>query len=108
MTTEQYIGRDMVLSDTLPSSSGGTKCYILHPRNDPDVNHLGLRSHLEDGPISSLFISSPSGTLEVSACSIANVFTNLRFRRRGMATFLPDAQDQRSCRPDRRVQRAVQ
>jgi GNAT superfamily N-acetyltransferase len=83
MTTEQYIGRETALSDTLLSSKGGTKYYVLHPRNDPDV----IISSCEVTSKRAL-VSNPSGTREVSAYSLASVFTNPRFRGRGMASFL--------------------
>jgi hypothetical protein len=85
MTIEQYVGRETTLSETSLSANGGTKYFILHPKTDPH----SIVSACEVTTKRAL-VAGPAGApvREVAAYSIASVFTNPRFRERGMAGHL--------------------
>ncbi|KAK4040990.1 hypothetical protein C8A01DRAFT_15229 [Parachaetomium inaequale] len=80
MTIEQYVGRETALSETALSAAGGTKYFILHPKDDPET----IVSACEVTSKKAL-VSDANGTREVAAYAIASVFTNPLFRERGMA-----------------------
>ncbi|GAB1316579.1 hypothetical protein MFIFM68171_06789 [Madurella fahalii] len=80
MTIDEYVGRETTLSQTALSANGGTKYWVLHPKNDPET----IVSACEVTSKKAL-VSDRDGTREVAAYSIASVFTNPRFRERGMA-----------------------
>ncbi|KAK4154700.1 hypothetical protein C8A00DRAFT_42576 [Chaetomidium leptoderma] len=84
MTLEQYVGRETTLSQTALSANGGTKYWILHPKDDPTT----IVSACEVTSKRALISEPTTGTREVAAYSIASVFTNPRFRERGMAGHL--------------------
>jgi hypothetical protein len=80
MTVAQYVGRETALSETALSAAGGTKYFILHPKNDPET----IVSACEVTSKRAL-VSDTNGSREVTAYAIASVFTNPLFRERGMA-----------------------
>jgi hypothetical protein len=84
MTIAQYVGRETALSETTLSANGGTKYFILHPKNDPSTIVSACEVTAKRAIVADA--SSGSGTTrEVAAYAIASVFTNPRFRERGMA-----------------------
>lgn len=85
MTIAQYVGRETALSETALSTNGGTKYFVLHPKNKPDT----IVSACEVTSKRALVTDSSSGTTrEVAAYSIASVFTNPLFREHGMASHM--------------------
>ncbi|KAL2127207.1 hypothetical protein VTI74DRAFT_11108 [Chaetomium olivicolor] len=80
MTISQYVGRETTLSETALSADGGTKYWILHPKDDPET----IVSACEVTTKKAL-VADSNGVREVDAYSIASVFTNPLFRERGMA-----------------------
>jgi hypothetical protein len=80
MTIAQYVGRETALSETALSANGGTKYFILHPKDAPET----IVSACEVTSKRAL-VSDTNGTREVAAYAIASVFTNPLFRERGMA-----------------------
>ncbi|KXX78421.1 Lysine acetyltransferase [Madurella mycetomatis] len=83
MTIEQYVGRETTLSQTALSANGGTKYWVVHPKDDPET----IVSACEVTSKKAL-VSDQDGTREIPAYSIASVFTNPRFRERGMAGYM--------------------
>jgi hypothetical protein len=85
MTIEQYVGRETALSEAALSANGGTKYFILHPKNEPDT----IVSACEVTTKRALVADRSNGTTqEVAAYSIASVFTNPLFREHGMASHM--------------------
>ncbi|KAL1838547.1 hypothetical protein VTJ49DRAFT_2545 [Mycothermus thermophilus] len=87
MTLDQHIGRETALSEAALSANGGTTYFILHPRDDPET----IVSACEVTRKRACVLSGEDGgnqPREVTAYGIASVFTNPRFRGRGMASHM--------------------
>ncbi|KAK4239291.1 hypothetical protein C8A03DRAFT_14297 [Achaetomium macrosporum] len=83
MTIDQYVGRETTLSQTALSANGGTKYYVLHRKSDPELIVSACEVTTKQG-----LVADKDGYREVSAYSIASVFTNPRFRGHGMASHM--------------------
>jgi GNAT superfamily N-acetyltransferase len=83
MTIEQYVGRETTLSETALSRNGGTKYYVLHHKSDLELIVSACEVTAKEG-----LVADSDGYREVSAYSIASVFTNPRFRGHGMASHM--------------------
>ncbi|KAL2192639.1 hypothetical protein P885DRAFT_47162 [Corynascus similis CBS 632.67] len=89
MTIEQYVGRETVLSETALSAGGGTTYYVLHPRDDPETIVSACEVTSKTALVADAHGTDGSDIVrEVKAYSIASVFTNPRFRERGMAAHM--------------------
>ncbi|KAL2186690.1 hypothetical protein L209DRAFT_755422 [Thermothelomyces heterothallicus CBS 203.75] len=86
MTIEQYVGRETALSQTALSANGGTRYYVLHPDGDPDTIVSACEVTAKRALVAGAGTSA--GPREVRAYSVASVFTNPRFRERGMASHM--------------------
>ncbi|KAH6651317.1 hypothetical protein F5144DRAFT_559104 [Chaetomium tenue] len=85
MTVAQYVKRETALSETTLSTNGGTKYFVVHPKNDPTT----IVSACEVTTKRALITDNGNNTVrEVAAYSIASVFTNPRFREHGMASHM--------------------
>ncbi|KAH6853204.1 hypothetical protein B0I37DRAFT_1966 [Chaetomium sp. MPI-CAGE-AT-0009] len=85
MTIEQYVGRETALSEAALSANGGTKYFILHPKNDPSTIVSACEVTTKRAIIADGSGGGSGTTREAAAYAIASVFTNPRFRERGMA-----------------------
>jgi GNAT superfamily N-acetyltransferase len=83
MAIEQYVVRETVLSQTALSANGGTKYYVLHHKSDPELIVSACEVTAKQG-----LVADKNGSREVTAYSIASVFTNPRFRGHGMASHM--------------------
>jgi GNAT superfamily N-acetyltransferase len=86
MTFDQYLGRETAMAESSLSRDGGTIYFVLHPRNDPET----IVSSCEVVRKRALVTLPGHGTTpyEAGAYGIASVFTNPRFRGRGMASHM--------------------
>ncbi|KAL2270762.1 hypothetical protein VTJ83DRAFT_133 [Remersonia thermophila] len=96
MTLDQYIRRETILSEAPLSANGGTTYLILHPRGDPETivsscevtRKRALVLVGEDGDRQQQQQQQQQPPREVTAYGVASVFTNPRFRGRGMAAHM--------------------
>ncbi|KAK3994349.1 hypothetical protein QBC44DRAFT_322562 [Cladorrhinum sp. PSN332] len=86
MSIDEHVGREQILSETALSRDGGTRYYILHPKDNPET----IISSCEV-TAKKVFIAVPGIGRAVqpeNAYGIASVFTNPLYRGKGMAAYL--------------------
>jgi GNAT superfamily N-acetyltransferase len=83
MTLDEYVEREMTLSETPLSRNGGTKYYVLYHRDDPETILSSCESTSKK-----VLVADSQGSRVVDAYSIASVFTDPRFREHGLASHM--------------------
>lgn len=83
MTLDEYVGREKALSETALSANGGTRYWILHPQDNPDLVVSACETTAKK-----LLVADAKGVRIVDSYSIASVFTAPQYRERGLASHL--------------------
>lgn len=88
LSIDQYVNREIHLSQQVLSKDGGCTYWVLAHKDDPTHIVASCESIKKTIFIAGKDAGVEGGFLETTACAVASVYTNPQYRRLGMAALM--------------------